>query len=114
MARRHSSGSRELSVTGDKENHELLTSSRKNLSFLIFPTKYPRLWPETLPEEDGVRREGHMTLTRWEWAWLMVSHPRHLVITTLVRAAEDWGIFQPHSGLYKYLVNVLGKISKIF
>ena len=84
------------------------------MSFLIFPTKYPRLWPETLPEEDGVRREGHMTLTRQEWAWLMVSHPRHLVITTLVRAAEDWGIFQPHSGLYKYLVNVLGNISKIF
>ena len=55
-----------------------------------------------------------MTLTRVEWAWLMVSHPRHLVITTLVRAAEDWGIFQPHSGLYKYLVNVLGNISKIF
>ena len=54
-----------------------------------------------------MRREGHLTLTRLEWAGLMLSHPRHLLLTTAVRLAELWGLFQPHNDLYRYLVYIL-------
>ena len=33
---------------------------------LLFQVKYPLLFPETLPEEDAKRAEGHQTLTRGE------------------------------------------------
>ena len=48
-----------------------------------------------------------MTLSRKEWAELMVTYPRHLLLTILVRTAEDLGIFQPHHPVYKYLVQIL-------
>ena len=32
----------------------------------LFQVKYPLLFPETLPEEDAKRAEGHQTLTRGE------------------------------------------------
>lgn len=48
-----------------------------------------------------------MTLTRREWTELMLSFPRHLVLTSMVRMAEELGIFQPHHPAYKHLVNTL-------
>lgn len=54
--------------------------------------KYPLLFPETLPEEDAKRAEGHQTLTRGEWMWLMLSYPDHLLATNFVRLTENLGL----------------------
>ena len=48
-----------------------------------------------------------MTLTRLEWAGLMLAHSRHLVLSTAVRLAELGGVFHPHHVLYRYLVYIL-------
>ena len=48
-----------------------------------------------------------MTLTRLEWAGLMLGHSRHLVVTTAVRLAEMGGVFHPHHVLVRYLVYIL-------
>ena len=59
---------------------------------------------------EKVRRGGHMTLTRPEWAGLMLGHSRHLVLSTAVRLAELGGVFHPHHVLYRYLVYILDTI----
>ena len=48
-----------------------------------------------------------MTLTRLEWAWLMLAHSKHLLVSTAVRLAELGGIFHPHNVLLRYLVYLL-------
>ena len=68
--------------------------------------KYPLLAPATLQQEDVVRNEGHMTLTRLEWAQLMLSHPRHLFVTSIVRYADTLGLFAPQHPLYSSLVKI--------
>ena len=68
--------------------------------------KYPLVWPATLEEEDAVRARGHMVLTRYQWAGLMLTHWRHLLITTSVRAADLMNLFQPDHALLGYLVKL--------
>ena len=67
----------------------------------------PRVWPSTHPEEDAVRAEGELTLTRLEWLQLLLSHPQHLLVTNTVRTLEMIGAFNPHHPLLKTLVNTL-------
>ena len=50
---------------------------------------------------DQVRRTRHMTLGRAEWAWHMLSFPRHLLVTCFVEASEKLGIFHPHHPAYR-------------
>ena len=42
-----------------------------------------------------------MTLGRAEWAWHMLSFPRHLLVTCFVEASEKLGIFHPHHPAYR-------------
>ena len=60
---------------------------------------------------DEVRRGGHMTLTRLEWAGLMLGYSKHLIVSTAVRAAELWGIFHPQHVVYRYIVYILDTIT---
>ena len=57
----------------------------------------PRVWPSTHPEEDAVRAEGELTLTRPEWLQLLLSHPQHLLVTNTVRTLEMIGAFNPQT-----------------
>ena len=68
--------------------------------------KYPLLWPSTLPEEDLVRSEGHMTLDTWEWVILLSSHWRHLVLTLLSRAADKLGIMNDDNAVINIVIYV--------
>ena len=66
--------------------------------------KYPLLWPQTQPEEDVLRRNEHMTLSHYEWAQLIIRYPKHLLVTNIVRAAENLGVFHPHHPVYSFVV----------
>ena len=52
-----------------------------------------------------------MTLTRLEWAGLMLGYSKHLIVSTAVRAAELWGIFHPQHVVYRYIVYILDTIT---
>ena len=39
---------------------------------------FPRLWPSTLPEEDGPRAEGHLVSTKGEFFSYFMKIPDHL------------------------------------
>ena len=67
-------------------------------------SKYPRIWPETLPEEDAVRASGHMFLTKLEWICHLLKYPDHLLVTSVAGWAEYFGVFIPNHQFYKYLV----------
>lgn len=66
-----------------------------------------KIWPETVPSEDELRRKGHMTLTKTEWALHMLSFPHHLAVSCFVRASEELGLFKPHHPIYQMLVSAL-------
>ena len=69
-------------------------------------SKYPRIWPETLPEEDAVRAGGHMFLTKMEWNSHLVKYPDHLLVTSVAAWAEYFGVFHPDHAVYAYIVRV--------
>ena len=70
----------------------------------------PQVWPATLPQEDAVRAEGDLTLSRLEWLNLLLSHPQHLLVTNTVRTLETIGAFQPSNSLLPTLVDFLENI----
>ena len=69
-------------------------------------SKYPRMWPETLPEEDEVRARGHMFLTKMEWILHLVKYPDHLLVTSVAAWAEYFGVFHTDHPVYEYLVRM--------
>ena len=69
-------------------------------------SKYPRIWPETLPEEDAVRAGGHMFLTKMEWISHLVKYPDHLLVTSVAAWAEYFGVFHPDHAFYAYIVRM--------
>ena len=75
--------------------------------------KYPLVWPATLQEEDAVRARGHMVLTRYQWAVLMLSHWRHLLMTTSVRACDLLDLFRPEHELFGYLAKFTHFVSNM-
>lgn len=73
---------------------------------LVGGSKFPLLWPHTLPEEDADRAAGHLILDRAEWAKLMISNMDHFVMTSFVRTAEKLGLFVPHHPVYAFIVSM--------
>ena len=57
----------QLFVRGLNKAYPGMGSKYMNRGDDISGPKYPRLWPRTVPDEDEIRRQGHMTLTRIGW-----------------------------------------------
>ena len=69
--------------------------------------RYPKIFPEILPEEESVRSAGHIIQTRLEYLQLLLSFPDHLFIAKAVRTLEDLSIFNPQHPLLVNLVKML-------
>ena len=77
-----------------------------NGSVFLSGSKYPRIWPKTLEEEDAVRASGHMILTKLEWITHLAKYPDHLLVSCVASWAEYFGVFQPEHPVFLVLTKM--------